>query len=769
MPTIALIQNGAEVARQRYADVYGDFVRACEELSSANRGLTFTLQVFPDDAVRFLLRGISPDEFSCVIFASNALLSNEVCQAVATFRQQLEEYIRAGGGLLVLHQFRPSLDGVLPADICPRLVERQGGGPVQAFADLPNDITLRYPNCALLDGLKDDVYGSGLKRLYWESLERRSMPEKLRPILSAGAAGGPEVLLARTVSGIRERVIVSTLPLDWLGQVELLANAIRYVALGEPRRLLWLPTSLGPRTDFVLRWLYSDGASAVSTMAGSDAMSEADEWLFRQVDVCIVPPDEFHAVCDREVIRAFVKRGGTLITADLMPAQAATEVSAIIGAGQRGLSRRLYAELGANSDWMSFDNAFHLRNIVGALAMFHRKQLDDSALAIPPEAVAHLVEPIEHRLQQDEHRQDLSSSIALGEVLCHLVRTPRGDASLFEWMDKPQPPAEQDVRLQIRALRSHWECKPDAEFVATAVQFLKGRASSPGSVAPVARLLGTTAMLNDAGLLIGNADAFKHFAQALVRELDQRPLDPEVGWNSLEATADVTRGLVAVIDHLQDSDTQEKLALAPHVAGAATVLRRAMRRFDSRTTSAAWLAQLARLVQALILVDERFPVGLRRLASLEWPAEGPASAVTSIAEDSLMGDLAVQVKELRENERELQEELRNKDDKLQEQRLAARVGRTFATLGGTLVLAGLFALLLLAFPPKLEWDWIKNVGIGVSILVIVLGLYFTLLKRWNLLTQWGDRIRDMLTQISDILRKVADIKTDRLTPGSSSS
>src|SRR5690349_3686187 len=116
MPKIALVQNGAELARQRYADVYADFTRACEEVSSINRGLTFTLQVFSDDNVRFLLRGLSPDEFSCIIFASNALQSNDVCEAVGAFRQDLEGYVRAGGGLLVLHQFRPSLEDVLPAD-----------------------------------------------------------------------------------------------------------------------------------------------------------------------------------------------------------------------------------------------------------------------------------------------------------------------------------------------------------------------------------------------------------------------------------------------------------------------------------------------------------------------------------------------------------------------------------------------------------------------------------------------------------------------------
>ena len=746
MPNIALVQDGAEVARQRYADVYAHFVRACEELSST-RGLTFTLHVFTDDEVRFLLRGISSEEFSCVVFASNALLSNEVCQAVTAHRQDFEEYVRAGGGLLLLHQFRASLEDVLPEDLCPRLVDRQSRGQGQAHADASNDITLCYPNSARLDGLRDGKYSSGLRPLYWKSLERGSMPQLLRPILSAGAAGGPEVLMARTVSGIRERVVVATLPLDWLGQGELLTNAIRYASLGEPRRVLWLPASVGPRADFALRWLYSDGASAVSSMGEPNAMSEADKWLFRQVDVCIVPAGEFDRVRDRAEIRAFVERGGTLVTSAPLPPLAATMVSAVIGPyGQRALSRKLYAELATTSAWISVENAFHLRNIVSALAMLQQKRLDDSSLAVRTDAVAHLAASIERRLQQDEHRQDLSSSLALGEILCHLQPEPRGDASLFRWMDEPNPPDEEDVRLQLRALRSHWLRQPDPEFVPLAIEFLKRQAGlgSARSVAPVARLLDATAVLGHAGLLTADDASFEELADVLARELDHQMSKPDVGWSSVEATADITRGLVTLIQHVHAAEPQERLAA--HVAEAATVLRRTLRRFDDRAATTAWLAQLARLVHALTLVDEQFPIGLQRLASVEWPAEGPASVVTSVAEDSLMVALAGQVKELRVKERELQE-----------QRVAAAIGRTVATLGGTIVMAVLFTLLLWTHSPRLTWAWIGNVGVAFSVLTVSAGVYFTFLMRFHLLTAWGDRIRDLLTQLSDVLGKLAKI------------
>jgi hypothetical protein len=759
MPRIALVQDGTEVARQRYADVLERFLRCREQLSST-RGLDFSLEPFTDDRVRFLLSGISPEEFDCIVFASNALLSDGVMRSVARHRGELRRYVRSGGGLLVLHQVRPSLDDVLPADVCPRLVDRSSRPGVEVRADAPDDVTLRYPESVALDRLAERQDGSGPSRLYWKAFGRDSMPQKLRPVLSAGD-GGSEVLLARTVSGIPERVVVATVPLDWHGSIELLVNAIRYVSLGEPRRLLWLPEGAeNERTDLFLRWLYSDGASAVTSMPGPDTMSEPEQWLFDQVDVCIVPPRQFDAVRNWPEIVAFVARGGTLITAEPVDKVGASEVSALIGGySQRVLARRLYAELAANPAWVSFDNAFHLRNVVSALDLFRRKGMDDTVLAVRPDDIRHLADPIRRRLGQEDHRDDLSSSLALGEILCHLVPEPRGDASLFAWMDQRGPSVEEDVRLQIRALRSRWLCQPDPDFLQQACRLLVERSSPQGpppSFAPVVRLMDAFTMLDDAGLLVADEASIEAFAEALNAELRQRQLEPDVGWISVEATADITRGLVALIGRLPRSDAQN--ALAAHLAAGATVLRRAMPRYDDREPSRAWLAQLARLIHALVVVDERFPIGLQRLASLEWPDDGPARDLGSGAEDSLMVDLAVQVKDLRATEQDLREQLRVKEQDVREQRWAAATGRAFATVLGTALVAVPFAVFLWLFTPDSAWDWIANVGILLPVFAVALGLMFVLLKRGRLLTALADRSLELLGELSGVLAKIGSIK-----------
>jgi hypothetical protein len=752
MPRVALIQDGTEVARQRYADVSELFRACCEDLSSA-RGLQFSLHTFVDDSVRLLLNGITPDEFDCMVFASNALLSDKVSDAVANHSRELEQYVRTGGGMLLLHQFRPSLSDVLPEELCPKLVDRGVIEETKAVSDVEveDDVILHYPNRVLLESLADGKHRLGPSRLYWKALSAGSLPQKLRPILRA-SSDPSEVLLARSVAGIPERVIVTVVPLDWQGNVELLGNLIRYASLGEPRRFLWLPESArNERTDLFLRWLYADGASAVSSKANPDDMSES--WLFKHVDVCIVPPGEFDAVRDLGRIQDFIEHGGTIITARPEGEVGASEVSALVGAyGQRTLARRLYAELAANRDWITLDNAFFLRNIVATLGFFQRIDLDDAEpqLAVRTNDIAHLASAIRARLSMPEHREDLSSSLALGEILCHLVPPPRDDPSLFDWMDQQDATIGADVRLQVRALRALWLGEADVHFLPDAVTCLRERASSYNatlSLAAVVRMVDTLTILDDAGLLNGDVRSFALLAEALDAQIREHPPEPGVGWLSVEATADVTRGLVGLIRQLSEEDQKHRLALAGHVAEGGTILRQAVTRYNEREPSVAWLARLARLIHALVVVDKRFPIGLQRLASLEWPDEGPAKDFAPGPSESLMSDLAVQIKTLRVEEQ-----------KLHDQRWAAATGRVSATVlsGSALVLP--FALFVWVFSPDSAWDWIANIAVLLPVFIIALGLTFAWLQKRNLLTGWGEALLAVLTKMRPILDAISSVK-----------
>ena len=256
MPGIALIQDGTEVARQWIADVEAVFDQCRRSLSDCGVE-KFALSVFADEDAAYLLDGLDSDEFACLVVASNALLSGQVESALARHRTNVQRYIAGGGGVVVLHQWRDSLDPLLPAKLLPTTPERDWSrAPTELRADDENDVLLHYPFPVDWGALKDveDAGPRGTPSLFFKVLDRGTLPSAMKAVLSDG---GDEVVVARAGDHVRERVVVATAPLDWHavrpGQEQatnaLLANALHYAALGPPRRLVWRRAE-GVRTSF---------------------------------------------------------------------------------------------------------------------------------------------------------------------------------------------------------------------------------------------------------------------------------------------------------------------------------------------------------------------------------------------------------------------------------------------------------------------------------------------------------------------------------------
>ena len=109
------------------------------------------------------------------------------------------------------------------------------------------------------------------------------------------------------------------------------------------------------------------------------------------------------------------------------------------------------------------------------------------------------MEPVRRRLSEEQHRQDLGSSIALGQSLCMLAPSPRGSDEPISWMeDRPLAPVV-DLQLQIRTVMLHWHGTADGEFLSSVLEALKSRPRT--SLAPVVRMLDAVAMLDQAKLL----------------------------------------------------------------------------------------------------------------------------------------------------------------------------------------------------------------------------------------------------------------------------
>lgn len=750
MPKIALIQDGTEVGRQWFGDVVGHLQRCCERLSDG-RFVHFSLQVFTDDDLGFLLDGLTRDEWQCLVFASNSLNSGRVEHELRKGHLTLGAFIASGGGVVVLHQVRESLELLLPAKLEPRLRERTSPrGDGTTVAPDPTDVLLHFPHAVDWSIARDlqDATGPGpatpveLPSLYFMALDA-ALPAALKPVITVGS----DVLIARTYDHLTERVVVATVPLDWQerragqGRVlsDLLANTIYYAAAGVPQRLVWREPG-STRNEVLLRWLTLDGATAIRPIPEGD-INATDRWLLSAVDVLAMAPERVEAAEWRKELDAFLQSGGVLLTTSPDAVLPASRVLGLVGRyEQRSLAALVTAELRAVDGWQNIDSAFDIRNIVSAVSFMWREgvsRLDEACLE--PAALKDLQPLIRDRLMDERHREDLGSSIALAQTLALLLDPEPVPGQLVEWMDTAARGRPFPVELHVRALRSVCARTDDPGLVADVVTAL-AQVTGMASAAPVVRVLEAVALLDQAGLLRAT-EAEAATLGSLVCDVLDRFEVPERAWISVEATAHATLGLVALYRAVA-STSEARTRLAARVSTGAAALDRARASYKRNPKGVAWLARLA---HAKIVVDQSFPLGLQRFASLPWPDQ-PGTAAASRMQRELTQHLALTNEQLRDEKRSLENKLDGTERALAEQRVAGGIGRATMTLLPTAALA----ITAWVVTDLIGWDsaqaLVANLTLLLSVFASIMAGVFSVLARHHLLASPADRIRDWVVK-----------------------
>jgi len=737
VPKIAIIQDGTEVARQTYADVNRGFEDACELLS--RDGLDFSAQVSTDEAVAYLLDGIDPEEYACVVFASNALLSGQIDRALQRHRSHVLDYMHRGGGIVVLHQFSKSLSSVLPEELDIALAPRtRGDWQAQAVACDADDILLHFPACIDVSKIRDGM-DEGPPSLFYIKVARESLPKAYKPVLSCG----DELLIVRTYDHVTPRIVVATMPLDWQRCVGLLAGAIRYACFGPPRRLVWRQKA-APEGQLIRRWLCTDGGGSVRDVPEhSKPIDDVAVWLLAHVDLCVMPRSEVPDVEERYEVRRFLDRGGTMIAADPVPSPGASRVVGLVGRhAERHLASRLGAELRAVKGWETVDRAFEIRNIVSVLSLLEKdRAYPHSSAVVMTTELAPLRDAIRRRLRNRRHREDLSSSLALAETLAYL-EGPTTNHTLVDWMSGVPRASEFDVALQIRAMRAFRERREDVKFLGLALKGITDQRANLRSLGPVARVLDAVAFLDQDGLLGDDGSIDVEHVGHLCNVLEAHVPEPEVGWVSVEATADIIRGLLSIIRRLpQDSDVAARAS--DLVAIGFITLQNALPRYERSPNGVAWLARLS---HAMILTARQFPIGLHRLASLDWP---DTSTGEIAGERSLLDYLASENKGLQASLSTLSAQL-----------LAARVGRITATLLVTGVVAALLSFFIYLIGVRSALALLSDViivfGVGLAALQ---GLY-AFLARFQLLAGPAERMRKAISAALDAISPIKEVRRD---------
>jgi hypothetical protein len=744
MARFAVIQDGTELARQTEADITGCFEQ-CGELLSADGG-SFQPAIYTDEAVGPLLDRIHPDEFQCLVVASNALTSGQIERVLARRRSELRRYLAAGGGLVVLHQLVDSLSSVLPDPLAPSVLARtSAAGQEKTTAYDPDDILLRFPCPVALDEFVDGGFPTGPPSLFYVALAP-SLPEGLKPV----ARYGTEVLLARSYDHLAERVVIATLPLDWQRSVSLLANAIRFACVGPPRRLIWHHQPAG-RSQLLMRWLALDGRASVRPAVTDDEpLDPTQRWLLDNVDMVVAPADRLPALRSRAEVQRFLSQGGVIVGPHEDPSPGpGSRVTAIVGAHtESSLARRLSGELRAVTGWAAADYAFELRNIVTALAFLAANPVNLRPGAVHPGELSRLVPELADRLRDPRHREDLSSSLAHLQSLAFLTAPASLDPGLYEWLGGSRRRDRYDVGLQIRAVTALATRRVDGEFGAAVLSALRTH-QVESSLAAVVRVLDAVAVLDQAGLLALDGAQAGELIALSCRLLVRHPPDPGVGWLSVEGTADVTRGLVALLNRLPTEDPALTSQAADRVGVGVAVLRRALRRYERNRKGVAWLA---RVVHAVVVADRRFPIGLQRLAEIEWPERIVEPPSVAGSEHTLTEYLAMENKTLRDREREFADA-----------RLAARFGRATATIGGAALVTAPFSYLLARLGADSVWALLGNITLLTTALLVILAGVFQILARWRLLAGPARQVLEWIGAAVPILSALAGLRRRKAT------
>ena len=639
MRRIAIIQDGNEIARQQHADVQSTFIEACQILQQVSGPTEFDF--FHDYSTNYFLDGLTVNEYSCVVLASNALLSNDVLKAIRDHEEHLHRYLEQDGGLVVLHQIADHITSCLPKNIECNTISKDG-------FSIPNitnhdDIILNYPSHIDVDHIFDD--GRHEHSLFWKSIEKSSVEGFFSSVIDLHRQDGNfnESILIRTHRNTKYRIVICCIPVDWRGQKDLLANIIHYAANGHPKRLIYrLPERSSNQA--VEYWLQGERTSAFVDLIWRSSKEEYEPqcpeqrhaWLLQTVDLCVLPNRElFDRVITNEQYIHFVDGGGCLLVCSTSDRPFGTEVRAIVGNFvEGGYARFLYSELRATSEnWRTVESAFELRNVVCALDYLEKKSQKSGYLLIETSTLGNLMPDLLEKLNNPNDRKDFGSSMALALVGLLISDEENKDtlAAQCRWIQERYNTVNFDVKFQIKSLFSMIEDSDENTFcdIIEYLSFEDNRNISPGELA---RIMDSIANLENIAGIRCTRDEALSLAGFVLDYMNDQYLDDSPPWLSVEATCDICRGMISLKKILQDQPSFYDQALSQYIVEAASFLRRVRLRVDRENRTG--LASLARITQTLVMAESVTPLGVERFVSLDWPEEAKDAAMEGQVRDT---------------------------------------------------------------------------------------------------------------------------------------
>jgi hypothetical protein len=692
----ALILGGAEIAEHAYADSRAFFAECCDgdgAQAPLTRGLRrLQLDVYLDEEVPGLLKSLAGEDVDCLILSTNALYSPVIAEALLTERDAIEQHVERGGGLIVLPQ-PPSVLGELSDIIGGGFVTTPANQPKQAvLAHQPDDILLRFPervDSAELARAPE----TRVTRLFWGQLAPD--PASSTTILYEAEREAP--VLARSRTGTGRRVVLSAIPFDWRRERGLARNALYFATCGPPFALM-LTDPESPRDAARARFMSERGGAVVR----EPPLAPEHEWLLREVDLAVIPPNDLDWALERPSVRSFLRRGGTLTAIqDVYAGEDFAKVTVIEGNRDGRLNVELViSALAAQPDWgeQVLNDAIGLRAIVACLRRGREILGPDSSLDLPETKRQALIDFVDARMAAGVREDNVVAVGARADTLAFLGVVRRGSVG----------------RLPRRLLAQAHALGPERELqLAVSLAILgdgnagqlisDALAACPAeyvpSVAEVSRWSGAVASADRVGRLDLAPGTAVDLALMLTRGL--QGLDPP--WLTTDVSAEILIGLAALLQIARVDDiARGRLARPERILGIGNVyLRRLLASPSAEGRNIPWRARLS---EALLLAEDVSPLGLEIVDARRRHVPGLTRSDDTVAR--VIG-------ELREENVRMTEEIRkSRAVSRGPARLGLATGATFLLLGSLAPFFGLYELLR---------D--RSVATGASVTAVFLVVY----------------------------------------------
>ncbi len=258
---IAVIQNQSESQRSSYANV-------SRNLSQSISKVKFEFHPYDSGNIGRLLSSVSDDyalRYDAIFVSTNATSDSVLFDKLNGAADVFEDFLNQGGGLFLSYQKKLSFaDGSAPRELpfIPEryrvhMIERPAAETDSGVGDVrmvrPPDamsaaayLVVSSPNSVSAEDVLRHCKENDFKTHLYRACLRPSNPSVYEPVLNDPSYtddfADRNLLLVNRNSEHGERVVVTTIALDWEGHFKLLENILEYIAAGIPRLAL-----IGPR------------------------------------------------------------------------------------------------------------------------------------------------------------------------------------------------------------------------------------------------------------------------------------------------------------------------------------------------------------------------------------------------------------------------------------------------------------------------------------------------------------------------------------------